>query len=100
MAYYAFLDDNNIVVEVIKGIDENELIESLDPETWYGNFRGLTCKRTSYNSTIRKNYAGVGYSYDELLDAFLMPKCHEEAVLNLENCLWECENNDHQIPVI
>ncbi len=58
MAHYAFLDDNNVVTEVITGIDETELIEGLDTETWYGNFRGQVCKRTSYNSNIRKNYAG------------------------------------------
>jgi hypothetical protein len=49
MAHYAFLDENNVVTEVITGIDETELIEGLDTETWYGNFRGQTCKRTSYN---------------------------------------------------
>ena len=100
MAHYAFLDENNVVTEVIVGIDETKLIDGLDPETWYGNFRGQTCKRTSYNSTIRKHYAGIGYIYDELLDAFLMPKCHDEAALNLDSYLWECENNDHQVPII
>jgi hypothetical protein len=74
MAHYAFLDDNNIVTEVITGIDETELIEGLDPETWYGNFRGQVCKRTSYNGNYRKNYAGIGYSFDEELDAFIAPK--------------------------
>ena len=54
MAHYAFLDENNVVTEVITGIDETELIEGLDAETWYGNFRGQTCKRTSYNGNIRK----------------------------------------------
>ena len=54
MAHYAFLNENNIVTEVIVGIDETETIEGLDPETWYGNFRGQTCKRTSYNNNIRK----------------------------------------------
>jgi hypothetical protein len=58
MAHYAFLDENNVVTEVITGIDETELIEGLDTETWYGNFRGQTCKRTSYNGNIRKQYAG------------------------------------------
>jgi hypothetical protein len=66
MAHYAFLDNNNIVTEVIVGIDETELIEGLDPETWYGNFRGQTCKRTSYNNNIRNNYAGIGYTYDAI----------------------------------
>ena len=71
MAHYAFLDENNLVTEVIVGIDETELIEGLDTETWYGNFRGQTCKRTSYNGNIRKNYAGVGYKYDAVNDVFI-----------------------------
>ena len=74
MAHYAFLDNENIVTEVIVGIDETELIEGLDPETWYGNFRGQTCKRTSFNGKIRKRFAGIGYFYDEVLDAFIPPK--------------------------
>jgi len=74
MAHYAFLDENNIVTEVIVGIDETELIEGLDPETWYGNFRGQPCKRTSYNSKIRGAYAGIGYSYDEEEDIFIAPQ--------------------------
>lgn len=74
MAHYAFLDENNIVTEVIVGIDESEIIEGLDPETWYGNFRGQVCKRTSYNSTIRGNFAGIGFFYDAVLDAFLPPE--------------------------
>ena len=74
MAYYAFLDENNIVIEVISGIDETELIEGLTPEIWYGNFRGKTCKRTSYNNNIRKQYAGIGYSYDAVNDVFIAPQ--------------------------
>ena len=74
MAHYAFLDENNIVTEVIVGIDETHLIEGIDPESWYGNFRGQTCKRTSYNGNIRKNYAGVGFFYDAKNDAFIAPK--------------------------
>jgi hypothetical protein len=74
MAHYAFLDKNNIVTEVITGIDETELIEGLDPETWYGNFRKQTCKRTSYNGNIRKRYAGIGFTYDENFDAFIPPQ--------------------------
>lgn len=98
MAHYAFLDDNNIVTEVITGIDETELIEGLDTETWYGNFRGQTCKRTSYNANIRKNYAGIGYTYDSVRDAFIPPKCHNEATLNEDTCNWDCSNVEH-IPV-
>jgi hypothetical protein len=74
MAHYAFLDDNNIVTEVIVGIDETELIEGLDTETWYGNFRGQVCVRTSYNGNIRKQYAGVGYTYDSVNDVFIAPQ--------------------------
>lgn len=92
MAHYAFLNEANIVTEVIVGVDETELIEGLDPETWYGNFRGQVCKRTSYNHNIRYNYAGVSYTYDPIDDAFIapMPECnHDELLLNnLKR--WEC----------
>lgn len=73
MAHYAFLDANNIVTEVITGIDETELIDGLDPETWYGQFRGQRCVRTSYNGNIRGCYAGIGYRYDETNDVFVPP---------------------------
>ena len=73
MAHYAFLDNNNIVTEVIVGVDETELIEGLSPEEWYGNFRGQRCVRTSYNGNIRGVYAGIGYSYDEANDVFVAP---------------------------
>jgi hypothetical protein len=89
MAHYAFLDESNIVTEVIVGIDETELIEGLGPETWYGNFRGQNCKRTSYNGNYRKNYAGVGYTYDAERDAFIAPKPFDSWVLNEETCQWE-----------
>ena len=91
MAHYAFLDENNIVTEVITGIDETELIEGLDPETWYGNFRGQTCKRTSYNSKIRYHYAGIGYTYDPIDDAFIAPMPCEHPELTLTELKgWEC----------
>jgi hypothetical protein len=89
MAHYAFLDENNIVTEVIVGIDETELIEDTDPETWYGNFRGQVCKRTSYNGNYRKNYAGIGYTYDAELDAFIAPKPFESWVLDEDTATWE-----------
>ena len=101
MAHYAFIT-NGIVTEVIAGIDETQLIEGLDPETWYGNFRGQTCKRTSYNGRIRYNYAGVGYVYDSIRDAFIPPKpeCeHPEIVLNSETLQWECSNAEHDLKV-
>jgi hypothetical protein len=96
MAHYAFLDNNNIVTEVITGIHETELIEGLDPETWYGNFRGQVCKRTSYNSNIRYNYAGIGYTYDPIDDAFIPPApCeHEDLTLN-DQKQWDCFNAEH-----
>ncbi len=74
MAHYAFLDENNIVTEVIVGIDETETIEGLSPEEWYGNFRGQVCKRTSYNNNIRGIYAGIGYSYNLDEDIFISPQ--------------------------
>ena len=95
MAHYAFLDENNVVTEVITGVDETETIEGLDTETWYGNVRNQTCKRTSYNSNIRKNYAGIGYTYDSVRDAFIPPKCHDEATVNEDTCRWDCTNTAH-----
>jgi hypothetical protein len=97
MAHYAFLDDFNIVTEVIVGIDEIELIEGKDTETWYSEFRGQKCVRTSYNGNIRYNYAGIGYTYDPIDDAFIapMPKCgHDELLLNAKK-QWECSNVEH-----
>ena len=88
MAHYAFLDENNIVTEVIVGIDETELIEGLDTETWYSNFRGQVCKRTSYNGNIRKNYAGIGYTYDAVRDAFIAPKPDDATGFNEDSCQW------------
>ena len=88
MAHYAFLDDNNVVTEVIVGIDETELIEGVDPETWYGQFRNQRCVRTSYNGRIRKNYAGIGYTYDPNRDAFIPPKPGDEWTFDEETCHW------------
>jgi hypothetical protein len=88
MAHYAFLDKNNIVTEVITGIDETELIDGLDPETWYGNFRGQLCKRTSYHGNIRKNYAGIGFSYNEERDAFIAPEPSNATGFDEETCQW------------
>jgi hypothetical protein len=95
MAHYAFLDENNIVTEVIVGKEES----NFNWEQQYGSFRGQLCKRTSYNTIggihklggtpFRKNYAGVGYSYDETRDAFIPPKPFNSWVLNESTCLWE-----------
>jgi hypothetical protein len=89
MAHYAFIDEDNIVTEVIVGKDENELLDGLTPEEWYGNFRKQRCIRTSYNGNIRKNYAGIGHTYDEKRDAFIAPKPFTKWVLNENTCQWE-----------
>ena len=98
MAHYAFLNADSVVTEVITGINETELIEGLLPETWYGNFRGQVCKRTSYNTSggahdgggipYRKNYAGIGYAYDTARDAFIAPKPFASWVLDEATCRW------------
>jgi hypothetical protein len=87
MAHYAFIT-NGIVTEVITGIDETETIDGLDTETWYANFRGHECKRTSYNGKIRKNYAGIGYTYDAVRDAFIAPEPTNATGFNEETCQW------------
>ena len=85
MAHYAFLDENNIVTEVIVGNEET----TGDWETYYGEFRGQKCVRTSYNGNIRFNYAGIGFTYDETLNAFIAPKPFESWLLDEATCLWE-----------
>ena len=98
MAHYAFLDDSNIVTEVITGIDETELIEDKSPEVWYGELRGQRCIRTSYNGRIRFNYAGIGYTYDPIDDAFIPPMAcdHPELTLNSQK-RWDCSNEAHTL---
>jgi hypothetical protein len=87
MAYYAFITDG-IVTEVITGIDETELIDGLDTETWYGNFRGQLCKRTSYHGNIRYNFASIGFTYDEIRDAFIEPEPDNAIGFDEETCRW------------
>ena len=97
MAHYAFLDSNSIVTEVIVGKEEGE--DGVDWEAHYGAFRCQQCKRTSYNThggvhsgggtPFRKNYAGIGYSYNSIRDAFIPPKPFASWTLNEETCLWE-----------
>lgn len=93
MAHYAFIDENNIVTEVIVGRDETEEINGIiNWEQAYSEVRGQVCKRTSYNGNIRYNYAGIGYTYDPIDDAFIapMPECgHQELTLN-DLKRWEC----------
>jgi hypothetical protein len=92
MAHYAFINDSNIVTEVIVGIDETELIEGKSPEDWYGEFRGQRCIRTSYNGNIRYNFASIGYTYDLIDDAFIapMPECGHDELLLSDKKRWEC----------
>jgi len=100
MAHYAFLNNSNIVTEVITGVHETETIEGLDTETWYGNFRNQVCKRTSYNNKIRYNYAGIGYTYDAVNDAFIAPNpnCgHLELILDTATYRWNCNNAEQKI---
>lgn len=89
MAHYAFLNDDDVVTEVIVGIDETELIEGKNPEQWYADFRNQKCLRTSYNGKIRKNFAGVGFIYDENLDAFIAPQPYPSWKLNKNTATWE-----------
>jgi hypothetical protein len=98
MGHYAYLDENNIVTQVIVGKDEDDIVlddngNAIDWEVYYG------AKRTSYNTIkgihltggtpFRKNYAGIGYTYDEIRDAFISPKPFESWILNEEKCIWE-----------
>jgi hypothetical protein len=93
MAHYAFLDDNNIVTEVITGRNETEVVNGIsDWEAHYGAFRGQRCVRTSYNNNIRKQYAGVGYAYDADADQFVQPQPFAS---------WSLDaNNDWQAPTL
>ena len=109
MAHYAFINKNSIVVEVITGRNETEIVDGIsDWEKHYEQFRkGLKCLRTSFNTSgnkhsqggipFRGNYAAEGFKYDSKLDAFIPPQCHEEAILNEETCLWTCQNEAHDV---
>ena len=102
MAHYAFLDENNQVVEVIVGIDENdksELPQGFSSwEEWYGDFKGMTCKRTSYNTIdgehklggtpFRGTYAGIGGFYDEAADKFYRKQPYPSWTLD-SNLEWQ-----------
>ena len=100
MAHYAFIDENNIVTQVIVGRDETEIVAGVtDWESYYAERHEQRCKRTSYNTSgnqhrfggvpFRGNYAGIGFTYDETLDAFIPPKPFESWLLNEETCLWD-----------
>lgn len=82
VAYYAFLDENNYVTEVIPG--KEGLIEGIPPHEWYANFRGQKCVRTSIDGLIRGCYAGIGYYYDETLNEFIPPESEPVDPINPE----------------
>jgi len=95
MAHVAELNENNEVIRVI--VVHNDYEDSV--EEWATQWaNGGNWKQTSYNNKIRKNYAGIGYTYDPQRDAFIPPKpiCHSEVKLNEESCLWECANDEHK----
>lgn len=97
MAHWAELDNKNKVIRVLVG-DNNDPAGD-EGYSWLVENLGGTWVKTSYNATIRKNFAGVGFTYDENRDAFIAPQCHEEAVLDEESCGWTCTNGDHQIVI-
>ena len=101
MAHYAYLDSNNFVVAVTVGKDETETIDGLEPEAYYALNTPYTVKRTSYSGSIRYNYAGIGYTFDPVADAFYAPdpKCHPERILNTDTYRWNCVNADHEIVI-
>jgi hypothetical protein len=89
MAHYAWIDNTNTVINVTVGVNETELINGLDTETFYSQATGYNIKRTSYNGNIRKNYAGIGYTYDAERDAFIAPKPFNSWVLDEATCRWQ-----------
>jgi hypothetical protein len=95
MSHWAEIDNNNKVIRVLVG-DNNEPDEGQS----FMESLGGTWVKTSYNNKIRKNFAGIGHSYDANLDAFIAPKCHDEAVLIEATCQWECDNDEHQDKII
>jgi hypothetical protein len=97
MAHYAFLNDTNVVTEVITGKDETEVLDGLTPEEWYANYRGQKCVRTSYSNSIRFNFAGIGYTYDPIDDAFIAPvPCQHDSLILNSLKRWECADCDAQ----
>lgn len=99
MAHYAFIDEDNMVTQVIVGRDENDLVEGVtDWESYYSERHGQRCLRTSYNTSgnqhkfggvpFRGNYAGIGFTYHKTLDAFIPPKPFESWLLNEQTFLW------------
>lgn len=97
MAHWAEINEENLVTRVLVG-DNNDPAGD-EGYQWLADHFGGTWIQTSYNGKIRKNYAGVGFYYDEIRDAFIPPKCHEEAILDEDTCRWTCENGDHVVVI-
>lgn len=95
MSHWAELNENNVVIRVLVG-DNNQPDEG---QSFVESLGGLWAQ-TSYNGNFRKNFAGVDFYYDSNRDAFIAPQCHEEATLNEETCKWECANEQHKTQVI
>lgn len=95
MSHWAEINEENLVIRVLVG--DNEDPAGDEGYQWLIDNLGGTWIKTSYNATIRKNYAGIGYTYDQVRDAFIPPKCHDEAILDENTCLWTCENGEHDV---
>jgi hypothetical protein len=94
MAHFAQLDENNVVLQVIvvansEIIDDNQEEQESLGLLFCSELLGGTWKQTSYNGNIRKNFAGVGYTYDTELDAFIPPQPYPSWVLVNSTCQWE-----------
>lgn len=100
MAHFAKLDENNIVLEV--NVVSNDALDASNEEAsgiaflteWSGGHSNW--KQASYSARFRKNFPGTDWSYDSVRDAFIPPKCHEEATLNEDTCNWTCSNASHR----
>ena len=94
MAHFAKVE-NNIVTEVIVA----------ESQEWCDTYLSGTWIQTSYNTyagehrqggtPLRKNYAGIGFTYDSVRDVFIPPKCHNEAEPDEATCRWTCSNSEH-----
>jgi hypothetical protein len=91
MSHWAQINDNNIVTQVLVGPNYGDEGEA------FFNALGGTWVKTSYNGNIRKNYAGIGYSYWPEIDAFVAPQCHDIAVLDETTARWNCTHADHEL---
>ena len=98
MSHWAEVNQDNIVTRVLVG--DNNDPNGDEGYQWFIDNLGGTWVKTSYNGNIRKNFAGIGYTYDQSRDAFIMPKCHDEAVLDEGVCQWVCSDEAHQIKEI